>query len=417
MNEDVLEWGPERPRRRFGSVGVGLAALALLAAGIFGATRDKDGKPAAAPSASPTPSRSFSAGWTEYPEVDPTFGPDDFTEPDPFEQSATYPKPAPGAAVAVLLPNGTPVYLVNAESEVVALVPFGGVSGQSVLVGWCPRTSTFQDPAGAHRYDLRGRPNDHSTPPLGHLTVRQTPGDADKVDVAITDDAFGGGYFGYFGDNTPTPVPTCKPGEVRLPKLPARATKVQDTSRAMRLVHGRYVVSIETRAFCEISRTTGCAAGGWEEMSPFNALLPSSLVESYTYEGDFLVRTYAQSGSVTAVRVDAKVVSTAGVGVKAVRAQAKETYVSNGVTRLKAEQRSGKIGGARIVSDYVLSKDLHAFLTHGVTGLGKPPGTRQVFVDWVADEPEELVWLVLDSHSQVIRVVVDNGLVDVEGEM
>ncbi len=73
--------------------------------------------------------------------------------------------PPRGEAVAEVLDDGTPVFVVHARAGDVYVVVAGlGAAGagprsiDEATVGWCPRARTFEDPAAGHLFDARGRP-------------------------------------------------------------------------------------------------------------------------------------------------------------------------------------------------------------------------------------------------------------------
>lgn len=387
MSGDVVEFGPERPRRRSGSVLVGVVALGLLVAGVVGATRHRDTEPVA------EPSPSFSAGWTEYPSSPP---------PEPaelFVTALTVAKPANGAVVGGALPDGTPVLVASRRGIAHAFVAFAGPRHAPVLVGFCPSTRTFQDASGTYRYDETGTPAQPGTS-LTELHSRTDPADATRVQVSL-----GSTESFVRGPGFPA-TPRCPTGLV-LPPIPPESRSLAAAARGYARLVGRYVVTLETRRFCDGTAPDACRDGAWEEFAPDASLPPNDLASSYTYEGTFLVRTFPTTGSLSVVRLDARLVHRDGVGVRAVRGVAVSTEVRHGVTRLRFVPRAigGKDGAA---SDYLLRDDMRCYLGLGVTGLGRPSGTLDVFTRYVREEAKDVpLWLVLDANDRVIRAAVE----------
>lgn len=391
MTEDVLSQGSDRPPRRLGPLGVGLAALALLGAGIFGATRHEGSSHVARASATPSPT--FPEGWTEYPPVDePTETPP--PPPDPFSRVLTVTAPTEDERpVAVVTPEGLPMWVVRTNLGVQALEAVAGPREARRVLGWCASSKTFEDVQGRVRFTVEG----DTTDPPGYMLVqhqtRQDPADAGRVQIGLgdSDSTYNSTEHAF------VKTPRCR-GPVQLPALPPEAASLTDASGAWALLSGRYRVSVATREFCHGTPPAGCTENGREQFGDTGVLQPDDLAESYTYEGRFLVRTDAATGGLAVVLVDARVTSTTGKGVRVVEGSLAAVTERGGVSYLRVADDKGS------PHEYVARKDVHAFLADGVTGLGKP-GTVDDLARQVGREGAFHAYFVLDARGRVLRVV------------
>jgi hypothetical protein len=219
------------------------------------------------------------------------------------------------------------------------------------------------------------------------------------------------------------------------PPLPPRTASVHDTLTGYRLVHGRYVVTTETRAFCAAARPTGCADQGWEDYGPGrDQSLPSGdLAGSYTWEGDFVVRADPQNGDLDVVMTPGvRLVSRERVGVAVRVGLAHETYWQDGLLHLRFNPMRADDGSAPDDSppgrpetvdpwpypmtdvrgglrDYAVRTDADIVIGEGITGLGRPRGTPTTLRRFLGKHPSAgpALWLVLDARGRVLRVVVE----------
>ena len=413
VTEDVVALGDDRPPRRLGGLVAGLATVALLAVGVAGALRSpSDPEPRA--SASPTPSASFTAGWTEYPTG----------EPDPFEVFVSAHRPEQGGPAPLLLERGVPVFLVD-EGGLVAYEAVGGPAYAPIVLSWCQRLGILQDRAGRYRF-LAGMPMG-PYPGLRTYPVRPSAGADDHVDIGLLTRE-------PRTDGTAEVDEECTSGELVDPPLPGAVTTIAGTARGYARMRGRYVVSTETRAFCPAGARTGCASSGWEQYGPLSVLPPGDLAGSYTWEGEFLVRTEPELGGLSVVLLrDTRLVARERVGVKVRVGWAETSFVRDGALHLRFNPFAARAAGVPDDSppgtrrpsgqwygdlsdrqgglvEYVVRPDAEIHLGQGRTGLGLPRGTPETLRKWIADTtPYESppLWLVFDKAGKVIRVVAD----------
>lgn len=414
MTQEVLAHGDDEAGGGPGrAVGVVVAVVLLAIAGVAVA-RSRAPERAARPSPSPAAPSS---------PPPPNVVVDEF--PDPFDEHITVPRPPPGVLRTVLLPDDLPGFLVPGDELPVAVGAEGGPAHARVLVGWCAATKTFQDAAGEHFYDEHGR---SLTTPEGLPTfeVRRNARDPQRIDVA------GERGYAYNEIRTPAPKPRRCPAPLYYPKLPPRAGRVHDTVAGFRVLRGQYVVTTESRAFCERGAAAGCAARGWEEYA-LGALPRGDLAGSYTWEGEFVVRGDSDNGELRVLRLPgARLVRRERVGAAARIGIAHAVQRRNGVVTLHFnpfEHRSGTPGDdsppgpiesapdwehvmvdvAGGLRSYVIRPDAEIHLGDGFTGLGEPRGNHETLQAFLADpaHADDALWLVLDDRGRVLRIVVD----------
>jgi hypothetical protein len=425
VTPDVLAYGDdERPPRHLPRPLVALAAVAVLVGGgvAYAHTRDH---------AHPRATRSF----TGYPTETATPGePIETFDDDPqYADALTVPRPAPNSVTGVLFADGTPGFLVGRSPNFWAVDAAGGPPHARVLVGWCAPLGTFQDAAGTVVYDAGGVAFTN-TDTLAKHAVRADPDSGTRVQIAPD----GLSYTSPPGhDRAQHPCPAA----LTLPPLPDRTTDVHETSVAHRLVHGRFVVTTETVAFCAAVRPTGCADQGWERFAPGTpvTLPPGDLAWSYTWEGDFLVHADATDGTLSVIRMpDARLVGREHVGVSVRLGLPHGTYRSGGLLHLRLnpmrhvsgtpgdDSPPGPVeqgwpglmddvrGGLR---DYVVAPDADIVIGQGVTGLGLPKGTPDTLRRWLLRQKQGDValWVVLDARGRAIRVVAEAQVFTLDG--
>jgi hypothetical protein len=388
VTKDVLAHGDERPGGSRGTL-VGVVALLALAAGGIALARSGNDPPR--PVASPSPSTS--AGRTG----DPAAG--------PFARFVTVDRPGPGTrAAAVLLADDQPAFVIGAGDRLRALSAVAGPTHAAVLLGWCAGTESFQDASGRYRYDSGGVGGTGATTgaarALAEYAVRPHVGSPGRVDV-------GGPTARPPGIVVGGPViGRCPAGTLVLPPLPPRVSDLTGAAGRYRRSLGRYVVRTDSRAFCpEPLPLLRCATGGWE-VDALPTLPPGDLASSYTYEGEFLVRTAPRSGDFDVVLLPAsRLVAREGVGVRTVSGVPRTTRTAGGRFLLTIEPQAPS-GATPPAREYVVRSDVDVHLDRGVTGLGQPSGTTTTLRTYVAARgPSVLFWLVLDARDRVLRVV------------
>ncbi len=379
---EVLAHGTERPRSRRG-LAIGLAAVVALA-GIALATQ-RDPAPDAAP---PRPSPS--------PRLTPSPEP---TEPFFREGEVAVPRPSIGDAAGLLLPGDLPGFVTAAGTDVTALEAVGGPAHAPVLIGWCTATHTFQDATGRYRYGLDGAPLGPGGP------LRMYPARPDPVEGRIVLVASAGPrplrVEAPEGRESPG---TCPSADLVWPPLPDRVATLEEAATdGARRFYGRYVVTIESRAFCTGPPATerGCRASGWE-VYEIPSLPVDDLASEYVYEGEFVVLPDPGTGDFLAVRLPAShLVRRRGTGVRAVEVLGLEVAEAGGGPVLRyitphpdAPRR-----------ELALRDDVRVVLGLGRTGLGQPRATVATLRRFLVAEQPVLLAVLLDADGRAVRVV------------
>lgn len=419
MSADVLAYGDDGdgrpPRGRSRALTAGLAVAVLVGGGVaYARTRDK-----------PAPRRP--AGWTDYPPMtaDPLVH--DPPADQTFADAVAVPRPGPHAVEPASLAGGAPGFVVAIDPNYQAYDAFGGPEHAPVLVGWCAPLRTFQDATATYVYDAGGASYDGG-PGLPRHDVRDDPLSGNALEVAVGADR----YFTRVQHRQKRPCPA----PLAYPPLPGPASSVHATEGRYAVVHGRYVVTTETAAFCAAVRPTGCADQGWERFAPNTAITlpPGDLAGSYTWEGDFVVRASATDGSLTVVRKpETRLVREERVGVAVRVGIVHSTYRSGGLLHLRFNPMRGTNGSppddspggtpqesprSDLMSDvrgglrdYAVRADADIVIGQGITGLGLPKGTPETLRTFLARRAADApLWLVLDDRGRVLRAVVDDPI-------
>jgi hypothetical protein len=379
VTPDVLAHGDDRPPgRRWTGLLTGFAALALLVAGVAGSRATGDHP---SPTPSPSPSRTLL-----FPA--PTVG-------DLFaEHVAVHPT---GELTPALLPDALPGFVLGTGRAARAYAAVAPAGHARPVLGWCPATRTFEDATGTARFDENGLPFTDETAALAEYPTRERVGGG--IDVGVDR---GGNVRAGFGDRD-APPRRCTARSLVWPPSPPAAARLEDAARGYRTMHGRYVLTPETQAFCPGPPPgTACGAGGWEVYG-LNALPADDLAESYVYEGDFVVRSYPATGRFAALLLPGvRLVRRTGVGTVATCGNAVRARHAGGADRLVLRPDEG----ADV--EFRLRPDVTLHLGQGRTGLGVPhQAPLDALTRLLRDQPEPRVCLVLDSRGAVMRVVVE----------
>lgn len=385
---------------------------ALFAVGVAGAMRSPSSAPRARSAPSPTPSESFTAGWTEYPPAE---------RADEFEVYVGAHRPPTGRVAAMILDRGVPVFVINDDDAISVYEAIGGPSHAPTLLGWCARNRTLQDPAGTWSFrDGLGPPG--TAPPraypvrestaVSHVDIGVEPAPAELVGGTVEIDA-----------------PPCRANELVMPPLPGLSNNSGPARHALARMRGTFTVTTEARTFCPARDGAPCVEVSWTDQEDPRAVLPEGdLAGAYVWEGEFLVR--AVEDRLTVVLLPStRLVRRDAVGTAVRAGWAESFYDRGGVLHLRFNPfatrttpddsppgRAPRLaaGGAPGpgwkdvrggLVDYAVRPDAQVSVSLGSHGLPGLDVLRTHLKSSAGSYAGPPLWLVLDEAGRVMRVV------------